>query len=662
MKKRIKKISGILLSSILIFSMVTPVFAEEEKAPVEVQIEVVEEAVSDAQEEVKTIDDTAVSESVDTSAADIVIVDTNVETVLTEISEITTDISNLETAVNSTEEKINNAIEELETFENQENPIIGDSDSAISNADIANTTKSKKEAYKAKDDAVDDLASAESELTIAEDAFDKANENVAQVEKEYNDIQTQKGEIEKQIAKAEEALKTAKENSTAALEALKAAQSRLNLLDEKQNKLVEQKEDLEAIQQQYYSMMVYFYRDLLKNNTAYDEDGHLDIQANAELAADLAEAKSTNPNKDVMKLGRNLMEKLVKFMILENGGSEIDFASTGKDKKETAEGEVFTNKQGQDQTKLVAAPQQLWDNVSGESGRNNHVTVTYKDKDGNTVTEYYNYIFKAEQYNDNADLTTGPVYLAMVKYNDESKKWEAAQVNDENNYDDYKKLTETLDAINNLKDYSDAKEAVGKAKEEVEKLQAELDKLKVAKVDETTINEIKAKLDQAKDDLASAVKTKIALEDKVEEARKAVAGIDLSRFNIKNVDPDPDDDDDEPSSPSEPAPVITDAPTITPILPISAPPAIVATTSASVDTTEEATRDLGTLVNLEDEVLPAAKAPLVTLEDEKLPAAQEVKEESQTDYFWWIMLLIFLLALLLLIYVIRKVNKSSSDD
>ena len=658
MKNKIKRISCILLSSILIFSMVTPVFAEEEeKAPAETQVEVAEQAASDAKEEVQTVDTTA-AESVDTSIAALVITDEKVDIVLTENSEIAENINNLETVVDSTEEKINGAIEELETFEKQEDPIIEDSDSAISNAKIANTTGSEDKARKAKKEAENDLASAESELAVAEKAFDDASKDVAQVEKEYNDIQTQKESIEKQITAAEEALKAAKENSTAALEALKAAQNRLNLLDEKQNKLVEQKEDLEAIQQQYYSMMVYFYRDLLKNNTAYDEDGHLDIKANAELAADLAEAKSTNPNKDVMKLGRNLMEKLVKFMILENGGSEIDFASTGKDKKETAEGEVFTNKQGQDQTKLVAAPQQLWDNVSGESGRNNHVTVTYKDKDGNTVTEYYNYIFKAEQYNDNADLTTGPVYLAMVKYNDESKKWEAAQVNDENNYDDYKKLTETLDAINNLKDYSDAKEAVGKAQEEVEKLQTELDKLKVAKVDDTTVNEIKAKLDKAQEDLVEAEKTKVALEDKVEEARKAVAGIDLSRFNIKD---DPDDDEPSPSSPT-PAPAVVVTPIIPPALPLSAPSAVVATAAPAVEEmTEEPVRDLGAFVNLEDEELPAAKAPIVTLNDEELPAAQEA-EESQTDYFWWIMLLIFLLVLIFLIYIIRKVNKSSSDE
>ena len=659
MKNKIKKISCIFLSSILIFSMVTPVFAEEEeKAPVETQIEVTEQAASDAQEEVKTINDTEVSESVDSSVAALVITDEKVEIVLTESSEIAENINNLETVVNSTEEKIDGAIEELETFEKQEDPIIEDSDSAISNAKIANTTGSENKARKAKKEAEDDLASAEGELVVAENAFDKASEDVAQVEKEYNDIQTQKESIEKQIATAEEALKAAKENSTAALEALKAAQSRLNLLDEKQNKLVEQKEDLEAIQQQYYSMMVYFYRDLLKNNTAYDEDGHLDIKTNAELAADLAETKSTNPNKDVMKLGRNLMEKLVKFMILENGGLEIDFASTGKDKKDTAEGEVFTNKQGQDQTKLVATPQQLWDNVSGESGRNNHVTVTYKDKDGNTVTEYYNYIFKAEQYNDNADLTTGPVYLAMVKYNDESKKWEAAQVNDENNYDDYKKLTETLDAINNLKDYSDAKEAVGKAKDEVEKLQAELNKLKIAQVDDTTINAIKTKLDKAKEDLAEAEKTKVALEEKVEEARKAVAGIDLSRFNIREEE----DEDDPTPAPTVPfTPVVPLAPTV-PVLPTIFTPVVAGGGSpiAIEDIVEEVpTRDLGEFVNLEDEELPAA--PSVTLEDEELPGAQEVETETKTDFSWWILILLIILALIILIFVIKKIRDSSDE-
>ena len=357
-----------------------------------------------------------------------------------------------------------------------------------------------------------------------------------------------------------------------------------------------------------------------------------------------------------MKLGRNLMEKLVKFMILENGGSEIDFASTGKDRKDTAEGEIFTNNKGQDQTKLVTAPQQLWDNVSGESGRNNHVTVTYKDKDGNTVTEYYNYIFKAEQYNDNADLTTGPVYLAMVKYNEDTKKWEAAQVNDENNYDDYKKLTETLDAINNLKDYSDAKEAVGKAKDEVEKLQAELEKLKISKVDETTINEIKEKLEQAQKDLATATETKEKLEEKVEEARKAVAGINLSRFNIR------DNDDDEPSpSTPDPAPVVPVAPTTPDILPILPTSTVVSrgfTPIVVESEDEEPVRNLGEFVNLEDEKLPAAPS-VTTLQDNELPAAQEV-ETSPNYLFWIIMLILIIIALLILIYAIRKAREQSN--
>ena len=659
MKNRIKRIYSIILTMLLVFSMITPVFAEEEKAPVEVQVEVTQEAASDAQTEVEKIDDTTASESVDASIQDLTIVETNVETVLTENAEILENISNLETAVSSTEEKINNAIEELETFANEENPIMEDSNSAISNAETANTTKSKKEAYQAKDDAKKDLASAENELSIAEEAYDQATQNVAQVEKEYKDIQEEKGKIEEQISKTEEALKTAKENSTAALEALKAAKSRLNLLEQQQDKLVSEKEDLEAIQQQYYAMMVYYYRDLLKKNAAFDEEGHLDISANAELAAGLSDGKSEDPNKDVMKLSRNLMEKLVNFMITENGGEVLSFAATGKDKKDTAEGQVFTNNQGEDQTKLVATPQQKWDNVKGESGRNNHVTVTYKDKDGNTVTEYYNYIFKASQYNDETDLTKGPIYLALVKYNEEDKKWEAAAVNDENNYDDYKKLTETLDAINNLKDYSDAKEAVGKAQAEVEKLQEELNKLKIAKVDETTINEIAEKLKQAQEYLADAKETKAKLEDKVEEARKAVAGIDLSRFNIKDDDDD-EDDDPAPGTP-DPTPVVPAAPVTPDILPILPASTVVSRGLAPIvveEEVEEPVRNLGEFVNLEDEKLPAAPS-VTTLDDNELPAAQEA-ETSPNYLFWIIMLILLIIALLVLIYAIRKAREQSN--
>lgn len=656
MRKILKQISSVLFALVFTLNFIIPAYAEE--VDIQEQIVATENSIETAQDTTENID-TVVSENLETGAEAVDVIETNVETVLDINTELAGDLINLETVLNSTEEKISETIIVIETAENKENTIVQNSDDAISNADIANTTNSKKEAYQAKDSAENNYQTAKDELTEVQKSYDQAQQELSDLQEQYKDIEEQKSSIEKKIAEAEGALATAKTNSTAALEALKAAQQRLVILQDEQDALSAKKEDLESIEQQYYATMVYYYRDLLGNNVKYDDEGHLDLKENAALADQISDNKAKNPNKEVMKLSRNLMEQLIKFMVKNNGADmeSLEFAIEGKDVKETAEGEVFTNNKGQDQTKLIPTEKQKWNNVSGENGRNNHITVKYM-KDGEEVVEYYNYIFKDSDYEDSTNLNAGPIYLALVNYNNETKKWESVAVNDENNYDDYIKLTETLNAINNLKDYSDAKAAVDAAEKEVEKLDAELQKLKVLQIDQKEIDKVKEELNGALRKLEDASKLKASLEDKVEEARKAVEGIDLSRFNIREEE----DEDDPTPAPTTPfTPVTPLAPTV-PILPIISAPIVAGGGSpiAIEDIVEEVpTRDLGEFVNLEDEELPAA--PSVTLEDEELPGAQETETETKIDFSWWILLLLIILALLFLIYMIRKLRDSSDE-
>lgn len=659
MKKVLKQISSILFAFIFTFNFIIPAYAEE--VDIQEQIVTTENSIETAQDTTENID-TVVSENLETGAEAVDVIETNVETVLDINTELAGDLINLETVLNSTEEKVSETIIVIETAENKENTIIQNSDDAISNADIANTTNSKKEAYQAKNSAENNYQTANDELTEVQKSYDQAQQELSDLQDQYKDIEEQKSSIEKKIADAEGALATAKTNSTAALEALKAAQQRLVTLQDEQDALSAKKEDLESIEQQYYATMVYYYRDLLGNKVKYDDEGHLDLEENAALADQISDNKAKNPNKEVMKLSRNLMEQLIKFMVKNNGADmeSLEFAIEGKDTKETAEGEVFTNNKGQDQTKLIPTEKQKWDNVSGENGRNNHITVKYM-KDGEEVVEYYNYIFKDSDYKDSTDLNAGPIYLALVSYNNETKKWESVAVNDENNYDDYIKLTETLNAINNLKDYSDAKAAVDAAEKEVEKLDTELQKLKVLRINQKEIDKVKEKLNGALQKLEDASKLKASLEDKVEEARKAVEGIDLSRFNIREEEDEDDDPVPVPTIPS--TPVVPLAPTV-PVLPTISTPVVAGGGSpiAIEDIVEEVpTRDLGEFVNLEDEELPAA--PSITLKDDELPGAQEAETETETkiDFSWWILILLIILALLFLIYAIKKMRDSSDE-
>ena len=661
MKKHLKRISSVLLAFVISLSLVLPVYAEEET--ITEQIEITEEAIEEAQEATEEVADQVISDNLEDGAEAVEVIETNVGIVLDANTEIATDISNLETVVSSVENEVNQTFETLDVITNKEQPINDNGDSAITNAKIANTTSSQQEAYQAKDNAVADLVKVEKDWVNVENAYNQASKDLIDLQNQYQNIETEKAKIQEKIDNATTALTTAQTNSAAAVAALKAAQDRLKTLQDEQNVLSAQKDDLQAIQEQYYAMMVYYYRDLLGNNVAYNQDGSLDLDENATRADANRDNKAKNPNKEVMKLNRNLMEKLIKFMVTNNGAdaNSIEFALEGKDVKETADGDVFTNNKGQDQTKLTPTEKQRWDNVSGENGRNNHVTVKYVDKNGQPVTEYYNYIFKDSTYQDKTNLEAGPIYLALVKYNDTTKKWEAAAVNDNNNYDDYVKLTKTLQAINDLKDYSEAKAAVDTAKAEVDKLDEELKKLQILQIDDERIAVLKSQIEEAQQTLEQLTETKDALEEKVIEARKAVAGIDLSRFNIRVDD---EDEDDEPaeggSSDATPTPAIIPTGFVLPTVPSTV---TLTDGSRTISLAPVFTED-GDVdgITLEDSLLPAADAPTILFDDE-LPAAAELPDtlsNFELPSLNWLWLLALLILIILIIYLWKKEKEDQS--
>ncbi len=132
------------------------------------------------------------------------------------------------------------------------------------------------------------------------------------------------------------------------------------------------------------------------------------------------------------------------------------------------------------------------------------------------------------------DVENGAIYLALVKYNDDTEQWEASAVEDENNFDDYTKLTKALQAIEDLEKYEQARMAVDEAVEKVTQLEEMIASLSIESP--SNLAKLEDALDEAREELDKAYEKKNELEGVVEEARKAVAGIDLSRFDVRFVE------------------------------------------------------------------------------------------------------------------------------
>ncbi|MCR4934580.1 MAG: hypothetical protein K6A29_10315, partial [Lachnospiraceae bacterium] len=152
------------------------------------------------------------------------------------------------------------------------------------------------------------------------------------------------------------------------------------------------------------------------------------------------------------------------------------------------------------------------------------------DSEGTEHTEYYNSIYKCSEYGDETDVDDGFLYIALLKQNEETGKWEAKRVDDENNFDSYTKLKE---AIATYEAYESAKTDVENALADVQALEEKLAALKNTKnVAESKLSAVREELNNAKAALEAAEETKANLEASYVEAQAVVASVDEDDYEV----------------------------------------------------------------------------------------------------------------------------------
>ena len=495
-------------------------------------------------------------------------------------------------------------------------------EAACDNANIANTSDDKDEAYAAKDDAVSSLTIAEGKLAESISALEDAQTAYAEA-----DAAQQAAQEAYDTAAAE--LATATTDTATARATLEAAQKQIEVQEEKKNAL-------EKIEEQYYGELVYFYYLTVgEKNIVFGEDGRLNLEA---TAANMTEEQIANAGKKddeyLFRFGRKLTKEIVEYMILNKDDvdpetAEFTFGTTGSINtiKKAQEAVVFTNQYGHDMV-VNKEPDQYKKDISGNevyggeteeyrwgttnynSGRGNHVEVTYKDVSGNLHTEYYNYVRKNASAGDTLDYENGNLFLAIIT-EDENGKWVPLKVEDENNYDDYNKLTAAIEALNQIEDYNKAKADVAAALARVEALEATIATLTAnASAESTRLTTLKNALIDAKADLDAAEANKANLQATYDNAKAVVESIDLSRFDIVVV----------------PAPVVNDEPapaeepvvvTITPAATPAAAAPVVAEPAIAEDVTEA----------IEEIITAIAAAPVVAATETPEEVTEVIAEE-----------------------------------
>ncbi|MBO4902380.1 MAG: hypothetical protein J5518_06270 [Lachnospiraceae bacterium] len=563
----------------------------------------------------------------------------------------------------------------LDAYDTADSATTGKANTTIDYAKTANESNIEKEATTAAANAVKELAATELSLVEAQNAYTAAQKAASDAQAKYDDAYAKQQEALDQVEIARGQLEEAQTNATAALERLKAAQANANLLAQKVETYAENKEQLTAIEKQYHAMMVRYYRDL--GCAVYDDDGILNVAKSAAKATEegLVDGKSVNPGNPVMQMSRELMEEIVKYMISTNEGIDagtIKFAvqQDGLTKKTASDGKSFMAydedlEKTVEDSKITANHNQWWTNVTGDNGRNNHVEVSYIDKNGKPQTVYFNYIFKNsgtyhDDVNGDYDIENGPIYLALIENKD--GKWTNSANHDENNFDDYGKLTNAIQAIEDIKKYQALKDAVDAAEKKVEELKSQVEKLENVSVDTSKLDELKKQLDDAQADLKTATQNKAAMEQKVQEARDAVAAIDLSRFRVKTSDEDPAGPV-TPATPDRPEVVVTPViPEIVPVVTIGSTPTLATLAAVAPDAVELIEDALPAAeipaITLEDEELPAAAQPVSMLEENELPAAQTIEESMN---LWWLWLLLLLIALIVA-YMVYRYNEKKKEE
>ena len=568
---------------------------------------------------------------------------------------------NVESDAKIAHDNLTNMQNSVNDFDNANTDTTQKANNTITQATIANTSDSKDEAYAAKDNAVRELSNTEQEYKTAEAAYKVAKDAFDTADGKYQDALKEQQKTKDKLAEAKDKLKDASENANASNERLKAIQTQMDQMDKEVTKLAQSKNDLQALRDQYYRMMVHYYRDNNVKSAVYDGNGTLLIKESAEKAVENGKTYCPTVTENTLKVGRELMKDLIMYKLKANGAEDIQFAvqEKGLSKKESADGELVKDNKGQDKVEITDTQNQYWTYPSGDDGRHHRVkvvyTITLADGTKQKVTDYYNYIYKADKYNDNNDIVNGPIYLAQIN----PETGEVIRDTDKNNMDNFNNLEETLqkaiDATKLLNEYNEAKKAVDDAQKLVDKLNSTIKTLseKDLKVNEKQVEDLKKQLDDAKKILDKATKDKDDLEKKVDEARKAVAAIDLSRFA--------DDSSDESSS-SEviTTPIVIDS-EIIPSIPTGVPVTIVTTpTTSGTGTIENNEGVAGARVESSEtkQEDPKPNSDLIKIEDPDVPLADMPMLEEEHSILWWIF---FGWLLLLIAYIIYRLSKKKEE-
>ena len=575
---------------------------------------------------------------------------------------------------------------DITTYEDAANDLGTVAEATIADANTANTTDSRDEAYAAKDNAEAGLTEAEAKLNESLTALENA-------QAAYAEADAAQQEAEAAYAEAEAALNDTEADTAAAREALEAAKQAIEVQEAKKN-------DLEKIEAQYYGELVYFfYLTVGENNIVFDNEGRLDVEKTTAKMTDAQIANAGNKDDEFLfRFGRKLTKELVEYMILNREDvdpetAEFTFGTTGTitTEKTAQEAVVFTNEHGHDmvvnkepnafkrdisQNEVYggATEKYLWGTTNYNKGRGNHTEVTYKDVSGNLHTEYYNYVRKNVSENDVPDFENGNLYLAVITQGADGK-WYPTRVEDENNYDDYTKLTEAIAALNQIEDYNKAREDVEAALARVEALEATLATLtESATATKANLELVRSALDAAKETLEAAEANKESLEATYEEAKAAVESIDLSRFNIVVV-PAPAATETPATEPAvepvvETPAVITILPEETPLAPVLAAPA---------GEEEDEVEEVAAVVAIDENDTPLTAGPaevkapevatevaavigtvqlIANIDGEIVPLAGFAFAES-IKKVWWIWILIAATAITM--YIIYKRNSEDEE-
>ena len=449
--------------------------------------------------------------------------------------------------------------------------------SGNTNIDAVNNAVTLPEAQKALQDAIKDKDNAKTELGKLEQFIDSAEKQIENLQQEYDDAEKDYKKALDEVALAKDELNNAHTDAANAKKKLEEANKRVGALKEKVDTIAENKEELEAIQTQYYALMVYYFRTY---GTAKYDGNTLNVQKSVEgLSEQKINQNAIKPNDKVLKLGRDLLKDIVIYMVKTELGADsnanvifhgmdddnvennIYYGYNGAKEQEAREGVVFVNGNRQDQVvvderdkgnsgpykkdidgndaKWKDARQDLWTIANGDGGRHNRIEVSYVDENGQRQTKYYNYIFKNSDYGDytsenkNSELSKGLVYVALVEENDDGFFNEIRLEENGYNVDNYNNVLNLLQEIANVKNYETAQKELDEALKKVEKLEKEIERLQNTSVSLDALNALRDKLATANMEVGQAQERKLMLQEKIENLEGRINNVDLSRFDEK---------------------------------------------------------------------------------------------------------------------------------